>query len=175
MEIWITVARDIGTHPQEHSVILHSSKQTEHIKYPSCNSMAFLQSAVLIKLFLLFSFNTHSMGIVNRDLMAIDVNDILSEKLMPLSLIYVRESSVKHKPPDRMGARNQTLNHLNSPTDFNSAFNLMQFHRKMIQTYKCNKYIARQILTDIAPHTLHNRLGMANTNSTGNYEYDGEK
>lgn len=138
------------------------------IKYPSKNSMAFVHSAVFINIFLVVFVN-HSMGILNRDLMAIDINDILNEKLMPLSLIYVKESAIRHKPPDRRNTRNQTMNHLNSFADFNSAFNLMQFHRKMIQNYKCNKYIARQILTDIAPHTLHNRLGMANINTSGKY------
>lgn len=127
--------------------------------------MAFLQSTVFVHIFLMVFVN-HSVCILNRDLMAIDVNDILSEKLMPLSLIYVKESSAKQSPAN---ASNQTLNHSNSFADFNSAFNLMQFHRKMIQKYKCNKYIARQILTDIAPHSLHNRLGMANINSTGEY------
>lgn len=131
-------------------------------------SMAFLQRTVFVHIFLVVFVN-HSVCILNRDLMAIDVNDILSEKLMPLSLIYVKESSIEHEPPDRTNGSNQTLNHSNSFADFNSAFNLMQFHRKMIQKYKCNKYIARQILTDIAPHTLQNRLGMANINSTGKY------
>lgn len=130
--------------------------------------MAFSQSTVFVLLLSMVFFN-RTVCILNRDLMAIDVNDILSEKLMPLSLIYVKESAAKHKSPHRTNASNHTLNHSNSFADFNSAFNLMQFHRKMIQKYKCNKYIARQILTDIAPHTLHNRLGMANINSTGKY------
>lgn len=130
--------------------------------------MAFFQSAVFISICLMVFINHQSMAIVNRDLMAIDVNDILSEKLMPLSLIYVKEYSDKHEPSDRLSANNnQALGHLNSFADFNSAFNLMQFHRKMIQNFNCNKYVARQILTDIAPFKLHNRLGIASINSTG--------
>lgn len=155
------------------SVALHSLKYIEHSQIREENkiSMAFFQSAVYFNIILMV-FIDHSLGILNRDLMAIDVNDILSEKLMPLSLIYVREPSAKQKPPDKSGGKsvnNQTLNHLKSFADFSSAFNLMQFHRKMIQNYKCNKYIARQILTDIAPHTIHNRLGIANHNLTGKF------
>lgn len=130
--------------------------------------MAFFHRAVFFSIFLM-AFVNQSMAILNRDLMAIDVNDILSEKLMPLSLIYVKESSAEHKPSNRLSVNNQTQNHLNSFADFNSAFNLMQFHRKMIQNFKCNKYIARQILSDIAPLGYSNRLGIANINSTGKY------
>lgn len=128
--------------------------------------MASFQSAMsVVSVILLAVLVNQSMAIVNRDLMAIDINDILSEKLMPLSLIYVKESA-EHGPKNA----NRALYPLSySLADFNSAFHLMQFHRKMIQNFKCNKYIARQILTDIAPHTLHNRLGIASINLTGNY------
>lgn len=106
-----------------------------------------------------------SVAIINRDLMAIDVNDILSEKLMPLSLLYLKESNHNNNVSSGTNSDKQ-LFHSDSMSDFNSAFDLMQFHRKMIQNYKCNNYIAKQILNDIAPLTLHNRLGMA-SNSTG--------
>lgn len=98
--------------------------------------------------------------------MAIDVNDILSEKLMPLSLLYFKESTNSRNVSTEPVTSDKQLFRLNSTSDFNSAFDLMQFHRKMIQNYKCNNYIAKQILSDIAPLTLHNRLGMA-LNSTG--------
>lgn len=132
--------------------------------------MAFFQGAV-VAICVLVAMVDQSMAIVNRDLMAIDINDILSEKLMPLSLIYVKDAPDKHSPLDFNGANNQQLNRLNSLADFSSALTLMQFHRKMIQNYKCNNYIARQILTDIAPHTLQNRLGIADINSTGKFEW----
>lgn len=98
--------------------------------------------------------------------MAIDVNDILSEKLMPLSLLYFKESTNNRNVSTEPVTSDKQLFRLNSTSDFNSAFDLMQFHRKMIQNYKCNNYIAKQILSDIAPLTLQNRLGMA-LNSTG--------
>lgn len=115
----------------------------------------------LYVLFCVFSvFAKQSVAIVNQDLMAIDLNDILSEKLMPMSVFHMTGSSNS----DIMSMdknRDYQLFHTNSPADFNSAFNLMQFHRKMIQNYKCNNYIAKQILTDIAPHTIQNRMGIA--------------
>lgn len=110
-------------------------------------------------------FVGHSVAVLNRDLMVIDVNDILSEKLMPMSFLYVQEPSKM----DNVSMNARTDNELfesNSVADFDSAFNLMQFHRKMIQNYQCNNYLAKQILIDIAPLTLHHRLGIA-TNATG--------
>lgn len=103
---------------------------------------------------------SQSIAITNRDLMAIDVNDILSEKLMPLSLFYIKDSTNSKNTSNESNSDKQ-LFRFDSMADFNSAFDLMQFHRKMIQNYKCNNYIAKQILTDIAPLTLNNRLGMA--------------
>lgn len=101
-----------------------------------------------------------SVAIVNQDLMAIDLNDILSEKLMPMSIFHMTGSTNSDVMPIDKN-REYHLFQANSPADFNSAFNLMQFHRKMIQNYQCNNYIAKQILTDIAPHSIHNRLGIA--------------
>lgn len=110
-------------------------------------------------------FFGHSVAILNRDLMAIDVNDVLSEKLMPITFLSLQTSSKnRNVSADRNGELQ--LFQTDSFADFDSAYNLMKFHRKMIQNYKCNNYIAKQILSDIVPIKLHNRLGTA-ANSTG--------
>lgn len=123
-----------------------------------------MQCCVKICVFLLFF--TQSLGILNQDLMSINVNDILSEKLMPLSFLYVRESNNRNTISENQ-TNGKPLHEFNSRADFGSALNLMQFHRKMIQNYKCNNYIAKQILTDIAPISINNRLGVASDNLTG--------
>lgn len=116
--------------------------------------------------FLLF-FIKQLVAIVNRDLMGIDLNDILNEKLMPMSVLYMKGT---HDSDNLLVPKNgeKHLFQTNSHADFDSAFHLMNFHRKMIQNYKCNNYIAKQILSDIAPHTIHNRLGIAE-NSSGKH------
>lgn len=116
----------------------------------------------LIIVSFLLVFTKQLVSILSRDLMGIDLNDIFNEKLMPMSVLYVKDSY----DSDVNGAKQSIYQ--NSHADFNSAFHLMQFHRKMIQNYKCNNYIAKQILADIAPqNTIHNRLGIANNHSSG--------
>lgn len=117
----------------------------------------------LIIVSFLLVFIKQSVTILNRDLMGIDLNDIFNEKLMPMSVLFVKDSHDSDVDDVKQSI------YQNSHADFNSAFHLMQFHRKMIQNYKCNNYIAKQILADIAPHNIiHNRLGIANNNSSGN-------
>lgn len=111
-------------------------------------------------------FVSNSIAILNRDLMVIDVNDVLSEKLMPLSFFSMTESNLNKNVSSEQNSDVQ-LFRSDSFADFDSAFHLMQFHRKMIQNFKCNNYIAKQILKDIVPFTLHDRFGTA-ANSTGN-------
>lgn len=118
----------------------------------------------------LFLFTKQSITIMNRDLMSIDLNDILNEKLMPMSVLYVKGSHNSDNLSIQKNNENQLIHPSHSHADFGSAFHLMQFHRKMIQNYQCNNYIAKQILTDIAPHTIHNRLGIAD-NSSGKYDF----
>lgn len=112
---------------------------------------------VIISFLLIFA--KQSVTIMNRDsLMSIDLNDILNEKLMPMSVLYIKGNS-DNLSIQKNGEKQfiQPISH----ADFDSAFHLMQFHRKMIQNYKCNNYIAKQILADIAPRNVQNRLGIA--------------
>lgn len=99
--------------------------------------------------------------------MAIDLDDILNEKLMPMSFLYNGEDSDNEMSTVKSD-QTKLFPIANSNADYDSAIQLMQFHRKMIQNYKCNNYIAKQILADIAPHTLHHRLGMVQ-NSSGKF------
>lgn len=108
------------------------------------------------------------MAIVNRDLMSIDLNDILNEKLMPMTIFKMTDNS-DNVAIDKNGENEENeIFQLNTRADFKSAFDLMQFHRRMIQNYKCNNYIAKQILVEIAPHTLSNRLGTASNSTSKN-------
>lgn len=118
---------------------------------------------VIISFLLVFA--KQSVTIMNRDaLMSIDLNDILNEKLMPMSVLYVKGSHNSDNLSIPKNDEKQLIQAI-SHADFDSAFHLMQFHRKMIQNYKCNNYIAKQILADIAPRTVQNRLGIAENSS----------
>lgn len=105
-----------------------------------------------------------SVAIMNRDSMAIDVNDILSEKLMPMSILYL-EGTTKNSNDtiDEANFLNNITSNLRSSFvgDIDSAISLMNFHRKMIHNYKCSRYLAKQILMDVAPYKLQNRIGMS--------------
>lgn len=129
--------------------------------------MFFGESSAMWYIFIVFSvtslYQTHA--IMNQDL-SFDLKDILSGSLMPMSIINIKNSG-ENARIDRMSSRNMFRPAIVS--DFNSAFKLMQYHRDMIKNFKCKKYIAHNILQDIAPLAFKNRLGIANTNSNGNY------
>lgn len=72
-------------------------------------------------------------GIMYRDSIGIDMNDILNEKLMPMSMVYVESNS---KNPlqfddDPNNILTNITNNMRSISigDFGSALNLMNFHR----------------------------------------------
>lgn len=73
-------------------------------------------------------------GIMFRDSIGIDMNDILNEKMMPMSMVYV-ESSSKNPSLQFNGDSGNILgnitNNMRSTSigDFGSALNLMHFHR----------------------------------------------
>lgn len=106
-----------------------------------------------------------------------DVNDILNENLMPMSLVMLEEG-------DKSDLRNLSLGCSND--DFKcatrhkiekedgtmlKAFSSMGFHRKMINNFLCSKFIAEQILDDLQPKRMNNRLGVAKSKSSPEVEF----
>jgi hypothetical protein len=98
---------------------------------------------------------------------ALDVNDILNDKLMPASLMMLEaggksdlgnlsqrtlDDEFECATKDEVKEEDGTLN---------NAFNSMGYHRKMINNFLCSKFIAEQILDDIQPARIKNRLGVA--------------
>lgn len=95
----------------------------------------------------------------------LDVNDILSESFMPMSLVMQEggESDFKNSSSledefqcvtkERISGEDGTLS---------NAFSSMGFHRKMINNFLCSKFIAEKILfDDIQPSGMKRRLGLA--------------
>lgn len=72
----------------------------------------------------------------------IDVNDILSENLMPGSLLFLEGTEKKNLTEKPKIIDDGTLN---------KAFSTMGFHRKMINEYLCTNFIANEILDDLKP------------------------
>lgn len=110
-----------------------------------------------------FIFTRQSNAIINRDLL-FDLKDILSEKLMPMSILQIK------RPNDDTAVDTIPSRIMFEPASFvniDSALRLMQFHRDMIQNFKCKNYLAKNILIDVAPFALQDRLGIANTDSNG--------
>jgi hypothetical protein len=97
-----------------------------------------------------------------------NVDDILSDKLMPMSLVMLEDG-------DKSDLRNLSLQTLDDEFKcatkdkikaedgtFSNAFDAMKFHRKMINNFLCSKFVAEKILDDIQPKkVLKNRLGVA--------------
>lgn len=72
----------------------------------------------------------------------IDINDILSENLMPGSLLFLEGPKKKNLTEKPKIIDDGTLN---------KAFSTMGFHRKMINEYLCTNFIANEILDDLKP------------------------
>lgn len=94
----------------------------------------------------------------------LDVDDILSDKLMPVSLMLLEQS-------DKSDLRNLSVRSLDDEFQcvtkeriiaedgtFGNAFNSMGYHRKMINNFLCSKFVAEKILDEIQPKS---RLGIA--------------
>lgn len=98
---------------------------------------------------------------------ALDVDDILSDKLMPVSLMLLEErvesdlKNLSHKTLDDEFQCVTNDNVAGKKGTFNNAFSSMGFHRKMINNFLCSKFIAGKILDDIQPKGLKDRLGLA--------------
>jgi hypothetical protein len=95
----------------------------------------------------------------------LDVDDILSERLMPLMLL---------EEGDKSDLRNLSLRTLDDEFKcvtkesiiaedgtFGNAFSSMGYHRKMINNFLCSKFVAETILDDVQPRAMKNRLGVA--------------
>lgn len=80
-------------------------------------------SKILCGLVVLIRFSN---GILFRDNMGIDLNDILSEKLMPMSMIDIESTA---KIPLALNGNISGNNQAMAIGDFSSALNLMNFHR----------------------------------------------
>ncbi|CRK90608.1 CLUMA_CG004310, isoform A [Clunio marinus] len=98
----------------------------------------------------------------------LDVNDILDENLMPVSLMLLDNESAKRE------VKNSSLNTLDEEFQcvtkekinaedgtLSNAFNSMGFHRRMINNFLCSKFVAEKILDEVQPLRMRNRLGVA--------------
>src|SRR5690349_7176537 len=97
----------------------------------------------------------------------VDLDDILSENLMPVSLMLLEErvendsrnSSQKTLDDEFQCATKDKIT--DGTFNFESAISSMGFHRKMINNFLCSKFIAGKILDEIQPKGLKDRLGLA--------------
>lgn len=103
---------------------------------------------------------------------SLELNDILSDKLMPMSLVMLEAggeetsdstNSSSHKTLDEEFQCVTKENTKGGGKDgtFGNAFTSMGFHRKMINNFLCSKFIAEKILDDIQPGGMKDRLGVA--------------
>lgn len=109
-------------------------------------------------------------GLSKMQEFSLNLDDILNENLMPLSLVMLEGE-------DETTSTNQTLDKLNNENQigtFDKAFNSMGFHRQMINNFLCSKFVAEQIVNDFKPFQLKNRLGLTPTQNTSNVN-DNEK
>lgn len=98
-----------------------------------------------------------------------DMEDILSDKLMPVSLMLFEASDTS----DLQNSSQKTLDdefqcvtkdQINGKDGtFTNAFSSMGFHRKMINNFLCSQFVAEKILDEIRPKGMKNRLGVAKT------------
>ena len=99
---------------------------------------------------------------------SLDVNDILNEHLMPMSLVMLEEGDKSDFGNLSQGcfdndfecATKDKISAVEQGT-FKNAFSSMGFHRKMINSFLCSKFVAQQILEDLQPQQMNNRLGVA--------------
>lgn len=99
-----------------------------------------------------------------------DVNDLLDDNLMPMSLMLHREDEAS----DLKNVSQQALDDefkcvtkekiTGKDGTFHAALSSLSFHRKMINNYLCSKFIAEQILDEIQPSPMKRRLGIAKSN-----------
>lgn len=96
-----------------------------------------------------------------------DVNDILNEKLMPVSMMMFEGAG----EVDLANVSQRTLDDefecitkdqiKDEDGTFQNAFHSMGYHRKMINNFLCSKFVAEQILDELRPSGASDRLGVA--------------
>ncbi|XP_055642072.1 uncharacterized protein LOC129778920 [Toxorhynchites rutilus septentrionalis] len=90
--------------------------------------------------------------------LTIDMNDILDEKFMPASFLMLQgseELSMESRlEPKQKRILNSLFNVTQDDGTFGTAFSTMGFHRKMINKYRCNGFLAKQLISEIIPVTL---------------------
>lgn len=88
----------------------------------------------------------------NNDLYMLDLDYFLNEKLMPMSLMTIdNSSSAEQQKMARDSDDDSLLEPDTKDGSLGTAMNTMDFHRKMMNDYLCNNYVAEQILMDMAP------------------------
>lgn len=101
----------------------------------------------------------------------LDVNDILSESLMPASLMLIEErdqNEWKNLSSQKLDDEFQCITKKKVKDDgsFPTALNSMTFHRKMINEFLCSKFVAEKILDNIQPkQILKKRFGIVDGTS----------
>lgn len=103
----------------------------------------------------------------------IEIDDILNENLMPMSLVMLETNSESDSSMLNISSRSfddedevdaaATLNGTDEQVgSFDKALSSMGFHRKMLNKYLCSKFVANQIVDELKPfHKIQNRLGIA--------------
>jgi hypothetical protein len=110
----------------------------------------------------------------------LDVNDILNDKFMPMSLMLLEgkmvENDLKNVTEDGFECATKDLA---KDGTINTAFSTMGFHRKMINEFLCSKFVAGKILEEIQPQQIEKRLGvpkndpdLSNEDQAGNRQVD---
>ncbi|XP_062549007.1 uncharacterized protein LOC134213723 [Armigeres subalbatus] len=91
----------------------------------------------------------------------IDMNDILNEKLMPASFLMLEgpenpEDLVaeSRNEADAVNPTSGLVNLTREDGTFGTAYSTMGFHRKMINSYLCNGFVANQIMSEVIPGAI---------------------
>lgn len=90
-----------------------------------------------------------------------DVNDILSENLMPTSFLMLDSSSRIRTASNNTNDEQCATESVKYDGKWQNAYSTMGFHRKMITKYMCNNFLVRQIMKDVAPSQFRHKVGEA--------------
>lgn len=122
---------------------------------------------MLVKSFVFVAFVCKLISSEMQDFV-LDVDDILSDNLMPVSLMLLEErveNDLKNSSRASLDSEFECVTKekfAGRDGTFNNALSSMGFHRKMINNFLCSKFIAGKILDDIQPKGLKDdRLGLA--------------